>query len=248
MGGSQAASTAVAVIVAVGAWQAVTVWSDGWVPSIAAIGAAVVERLADSSTYNGMAITARRIVIGFAGALVVGLATGLAMGISPWARALLRPVVVVGLAIPDPVTIILAILVIGTGEVAGLVGLTLAIAPFGIVIVAGAVESRDPHLDELARVYRFSRRHRLVDVLARQVAPGLLASARSLFAFSWKVVVLVEAISQPRGVGAQIYTAFRLLRPADMIALALLFILVMRLAELTIFRPAERRLLAWNRP
>jgi NitT/TauT family transport system permease protein len=58
-------------------------------------------------------------------------------------------------------------------------------------------------------------------------------------------VVLVEAISQPLGVGSQIYTAFRLLRFDEMIAVALVFIVLMRVVDTLAFGYLERRALAW---
>jgi NitT/TauT family transport system permease protein len=63
------------------------------------------------------------------------------------------------------------------------------------------------------------------------VAPALFAATRTSFAFAWKLIVLVEALTQPRGIGAQIYYSFRLLQPDHMISLALLFIVVLRTTE-----------------
>ena len=59
--------------------------------------------------------------------------------------------------------------------------------------------------------------------------------------------MLVEALTQPHGIGAQIYYAFRLLRPDHMISLALLFVVVLRATEAILFAPLERRLLGWMR-
>jgi NitT/TauT family transport system permease protein len=84
-------------------------------------------------------------------------------------------------------------------------------------------------------------------VLGRQIAPALIVAARTCFAFSWKIVVLIEALSQPEGIGSQIYYSFRLLRSADMIALALIFIVLMRIVESVAFGFAERRLMGWSR-
>ena len=98
----------------------------------------------------------------------------------------------------------------------------------------------------MSQVYRLGRKSYVTEVLARQIAPALLVAARTSFAFAWKIVVLVEALSQPQGIGSQMYYAFRLLRPADMIALALIFIVLMRVVETLAFGFAERRLLAWR--
>ena len=238
---------AVAALLALGVWQLATFVSDGWVPSLAEIGTAFTEDATTPSVYAEMWITFRRILIAFAGATTVGIALGVAMGLSRRVTAFFRPIVVLGLAVPDPVYIIVAILVLGTDESSGLIAMVLALIPFVVNIVVSGVRSRDRGLDEMSSVYRLGRRRYLTDVVARQVAPALIAATRTCFAFSWKLVVLVEALTQPRGIGAQIYLSFRLLRPDHMIALALIFILMLRAVEAVVFAPVERRLLAWMR-
>ena len=236
----------VAVALAAIAWQLATVISDGWVPSLDRIGLAIVENVSDGAIWSEMAITARRILIGFAVATVIGVVLGFGMGLDRRVEAFFRPLVVISLAIPDPVYIIVAILVLGTDESSGLIALIVALVPFVVVIVHGSVRARDTQLDEMSQVYRLGRRRYVTEVLARQIAPALLVAARTSFAFAWKIVVLVEALSQPQGIGSQMYYAFRLLRPADMIALALIFIVLMRVVETLAFGFAERRLLAWR--
>ncbi|HZB03999.1 MAG TPA: ABC transporter permease subunit [Actinomycetota bacterium] len=237
----------VAALLALAVWQLATFISDGWVPSLAEIATAFAEDVTTPSVYAEIWITFKRILIAFAGATSVGIALGVAMGLSRRITAFFRPIVVLGLAIPDPVYIIVAILVLGTDESSGLIAMILALIPFVVNIVVSGVRSRDRGLDEMSSVYRLGRRRYLIDVVARQVAPALIAAIRTCFAFSWKLVVLVEALTQPRGIGAQIYLSFRLLSPEHMIALALIFILVLRAVEALVFAPVERRVLAWMR-
>ena len=237
----------VAALLALAVWQLATVISDGWVPSLAEIGGAFVEDATTPSVYAEVGITFRRILIAFVGATTVGIALGVAMGLSRRVTAFFRPIVVLGLAVPDPVYIIVAILVLGTDESSALIAMILALIPFVVNIVVSGVHSRDRGLDEMSSVYKLGRRRYLTDVVARQIAPSLLAATRTCFAFSWKLVVLVEALTQPRGIGAQIYLSFRLLRPDHIIALALLFILLLRAVEALVFTPLERRALAWMR-
>ena len=237
----------VAVVLLAIAWQIGTIVSDGWVPSLDRIGAAVVANLTDPAVYGQMAITARRILIGFVAATAIGVALGFLMGLDRRVEAFFRPVVTMLLAIPDPVYIIVAILVLGTDESSGLIALVLALIPFVVVIVHGAVRARERQLDEMSRVYKLGRWAYLTEVLGRQIAPALIVAARTCFAFSWKIVVLIEALSQPEGIGSQIYYSFRLLRSADMIALALIFIVLMRIVESVAFGFAERRLMGWSR-
>lgn len=236
-----------ALALALVAWQIATWISDGWVPPLNEIWDATIEALGNGATWTDMAITSKRIAIAFLAATAIGIAIGFAMGLSRIAEAYFRPLVVMGLAIPDPVYVIVAILVLGTEESSGVIALTLALIPFVVTIVHSSVKARERQLDEMSKVYRLGRRRYLTEVLARQVTPALLAAARTSFAFAWKIVVLVEALSQPTGIGAAIYEAFRLLDAAEMIALALIFIVLMRLVDYAVFGSLERRLLAWTR-
>src|SRR5688572_5903732 len=124
----------VALVLAAIAWQLATVISDGWVPSLDRIGVAIVENVTDPAIWGEMAITARRILIGFVVATVVGVVMGFGMGLDRRVEAFFRPLVVIGLAIPDPVYIIVAILVLGTDESSGLIALIIALIPFVVVI------------------------------------------------------------------------------------------------------------------
>lgn len=237
----------VAWLLALGVWQFATFISDGWVSSLARIAAAFLEDVTTARVWAEIWITFRRILVTFSAATAIGIALGVAVGLSRRVAAFFRPIIVIGLAIPDPVYIIVAILVLGTEESSGLIALVIALVPFVVNIVVGGVRSRDQGLDEMSSVYRLGRRRYLLDVLGRQVAPSLLAATRTSFAFAWKLIVLVEALTQPRGIGAQIYYSFRLLRPDHMISLALLFIVVLRATEALLFTPLERRLLGWMR-
>jgi ABC-type nitrate/sulfonate/bicarbonate transport system permease component len=238
-------ASAVAIVVALAVWELATLISGGWVPSLPRIFRAVVADASTGKTYSEMWVTFRRIVITFSAATAIGVTLGIAMGLSRRVTAFFRPIVVMALAIPDPVYIIVAILVLGTEESSGLIALILALTPFVVNIVVGGVRSRDRGLDEMSSVYRLGRRRYLLDVLGRQITPALMAATRTSFNFAWKLIVLVEALTQPRGVGAQIYYAFRLIRPDHMISLALLFIIMLRVVETIIFRPLERKLFAW---
>jgi NitT/TauT family transport system permease protein len=243
----RALAFATAVVLGLVVWQ-IGVWiSDDWVPSAGEVASAVGEVIQEGKTWDGMWITTKRILIAFAAATTIGVAIGFAMGLSKYAEAYFRPLVVIALAIRDPVYVILAILVLGTEQSSGIIALTLALVPFVVTIVHTSVLARDTQLDEMSRVYRFGRRRYLTQVIARQVTPALIAAARTSFAFAWKIVVLVEALSQPEGIGSQIYYAFRLLKPDEMIALALIFIVLMRFVDFVVFGTLERRLLAWSR-
>ena len=171
---------------------------------------------------------------------------GILVGLSKRAEAFFRPLLAMGLAVPDPVYIIFAMLALGIGEQAGFVALTIAITPFVSNIVRSSVQARDVSLDEMVQVYRLPRWDAFWHNLIPQLVPALLTAVRTSFALSWKLVVVVEALGQPEGLGASIFQSFRLLRMREMLALAILFTLLMELIERGALGRLERRVLRWR--
>jgi ABC-type nitrate/sulfonate/bicarbonate transport system permease component len=221
-------------------WQVLSLLSDGWVPGVAEVGESAGALLADPEFYGDALVSLRRVLLVLVAATLIGLVIGLLAGLSQAAEAFLRPVLVIGLAIPDPVYVILVILVMGITETAGVVALVIAIAPLVANVVLGAVHARDRSLDEMARTYRLGWHDYARHVLAWQVRPAVIAALKTSFAFSWKLVVLMETMTRPDGIGARIYESFRFLRPEDMIAYALLFTVLMRVVEVLALRGLER--------
>lgn len=244
--GTGASATLGSIAFGIVIWETLVLLSGGWVPSTYEIALAAVDRLTILETYSTILISLGRIAVAFFFSFVIGVALGMAMGLWSPVDAFWRPLIAMALAIPDPVYFIMAILVLGPGESVSLFALTLAVLPFAVSAVAASMRARDPKLDDMAEVYRLKSRRYTQDVLIPQVAPAIVVAARTAFAFSWKIGVLMEAMTRSNGVGAEIYFAFRLFRADEMMALALIFILVMRGIEIFVFGPLERRAAAWR--
>lgn len=237
---SNLAAGAAAAVLGVLAWQVLSLLSDGWVPAVAEVAESAVDIVTDPAFYGDALISLRRVLLVLVAATLIGLVIGLIAGLSRAAEAFLRPILVIGLAVPDPVYIILVILVMGITETAGVVALVIAIAPLVANVVLGSVHARDRSLDEMARTYRLSWPDYARHVLAWQVRPAVIAALKTSFAFSWKLVVLMETMTRPDGIGARIYESFRFLRADEMIAYALLFTVLMRVIEVLAMRGLER--------
>ena len=242
-----AAGVAVGCLSLFALWAVLSVYVRPWVPTPADTFAAIGRNLRSPVFYDHLAITLFRVMASFAAATIIGSALGIFIGLNRKAEAFFQPLLAIALAVPDPVYIIFAILAVGTGETAGFVALTIAVSPFVTNIVRTSVQARDTGLDEMARVYRLPPRRAFWETLVPQLVPALLTAARFSFALSWKLVVVVEAIGQPDGIGAQIHRAFSLLRMREVAALAILFILLMQVLERGVLGRIEKRLLRWRR-
>lgn len=239
--------SAVAMLILLAVWWPLSIRLRPWVPAPTATLAAMFDLITTSSEfYDDLFVTLRRIFTAFALAGLGGAVLGIWLGLSHRADRFFAPLVAIALAVPDPVYIMFAVLTFGIGERSTDLALAVAVTPFVVNIVRGSVAARDVHLDDLARVYRFGRRQRSLEVLIPQLVPALLAAGRTAFALSWKIVVVVEGMSQPDGIGSAILDSFQLLRTREVFAYAILFTIIMQFLEYVGVRLVQRRALAWR--
>lgn len=227
-------------------WHVMSIAFRPWVPSIDSTVVAMGRNLVSQGFWQDFLLTLWRVLSAFAAASAVGVVLGLLIGLNKKAEAFFQPLLALALSVPDPVYIIFAILAVGTGELAGFIALTIAVTPFVTNIVRSNVQARDASLDEMAQIYHLPRAVRLGAVLIPQLVPAFLTAMRFSFALSWKLVVVVEAIGQPDGIGASIFNSFRLLRMREVAATAIIFIIAMQLLERGVLGRVEKKLLRWR--
>jgi NitT/TauT family transport system permease protein len=98
----------------------------------------------------------------------------------------------------------------------------------------------------MAHVFRMSRWVRLRHVLIPQLAPYLAAATRSGLSLVWKIVLIVELLGRPNGVGFEIGIAFQLFDVTRILAYAIAFVLVMLAIETFLVQPIERHVSRWR--
>ena len=98
----------------------------------------------------------------------------------------------------------------------------------------------------MAKVFRMPRWVRLRHVVVPQLAPYLAAAARSGLSLVWKIVLIVELLGRPNGVGFEIGIAFQLFDVTRILAYALAFVAVMLVIETFLVQPLERHVSRWR--
>ena len=171
---------------------------------------------------------------------------GVWMGRSRVANAVLDPLLVLFLNLPALVTIILLYVWFGLVEAAAVLAVVVNKVPNVAVTLREGARSLDPKLEQMARVYGFSRRQRVVDVWLPQLFPYLMAATRGGLALIWKIVLVVELLGRSDGVGFQLHMAFQVFDVASILAYSLAFIAVVQLIELLVLQPLERRATCWR--
>jgi len=202
---------------------------------------------ADSGAlFEHLGATLARVAAAFTLAMGLGSALGYLMGRNRLANDILDPWLVVLLNLPALVVIVLAYLWAGLNEAAAVGAVALNKLPGAMVFAREGARAQDPSYDEMARVFRFSRQARLRHVVLPQLAPYLAASARAGLSLVWKIVLVVELLGRPNGVGFKINLAFQLFDLRLLLAYALPFVAIMLAVELLLAQPFESYVSRWR--
>jgi NitT/TauT family transport system permease protein len=235
------------LIVLVAAWYAGSeIAGQRMMPGPQTVGFALWAEAQSGALAFHLGATLARVVVAFVIAMAIGTALGVWMGRSRLADRLADPWLVALLNLPALVIIVLAYVWAGLTETAAIVAVALNKLPNATVTVREGARSLDRQLDEMAQVFRMSRWVRLRHVLIPQLAPYLAAATRSGLSLVWKIVLIVELLGRPNGVGFEIGIAFQLFDVTRILAYAIAFVLVMLAIETFLVQPIERHVSRWR--
>jgi len=215
-------------------------------PGPLTVGAVTLADLRSGELPFQMGCTLARVVSSFAIAMLLGTIAGYAMGRSKAVDRYADPWLIVLINLPALVTIIFAYIWIGLDETAAILAVAVNKLPNVIVVMREGTRALDPGLDEMARAFQFTRLSRIRHVVIPQLAPYLAASSRSGLSIVWKIVLVVELIGRPNGVGFVLGSAFSLFDMARILSYAICFIALMLVIESLLVQPLERRAIRWR--
>jgi NitT/TauT family transport system permease protein len=194
-----------------------------------------------------VAITLARVAAAFVVAMVVGGVLGYLAGRSRRVDAFIDPWAVVALNLPLLVVVVLAYIWVGLNDTAAILAVAVAKAPTVFVTMREGTRTLDRGLEELAIVYRLPRGRWLRRIELPQLLPFVAASARSGLSITWKIVLVVELLGRPNGVGFVLNLYFQNFDVTGILAYGLTFAAIMLVVETAVLQPWERRTYAWRR-
>ena len=194
-----------------------------------------------------VAITLWRVVAAFVVAMIFGGVLGYLAGRSRRIDALLDPWAVVALNLPLLVVVVLAYIWVGLNDTAAIIAVAIAKAPTVFVTIREGARALDRGLDEVGMVFRLPRGRRLRQIELPQLLPFVAASARSGLSITWKIVLVVELLGRPNGIGFVLNLYFQNFDVTGVLAYGLTFAAIMLLVETAILQPWERHTNAWRR-
>ena len=223
-----------------------TMAGDRIAPSPQTVAAALGRELASGALLLNMGVTLLRVADSFAIAMALGVAIGIAMGRSGRIDRLFDPWLLILLNIPALVVIVLAFIWGGLTETAGILAVAINKLPNTVVTIREGARAFDRGLQDMAQVFQISRLARLRHVVLPQLAPYIAAGSRSGLSLIWKIVLVVELLGRPNGVGFEIGSAFQLFDVPRILAYSLAFVVVMLAIEMILVQPFERRIARWR--
>jgi NitT/TauT family transport system permease protein len=240
---ARAGSTALLLLV----WWAVAAWvGDRALPGPGTVLAVLGEEAASGALPYHLCVTLARVAVAFVLAMAVGGALGVLMGRFRAVDLLLDSWVLLLLNLPALVVAVLLYVWFGLTEPAAVAAVAINKLPTVAVTLREGARALDPDYARLAQAFRIPTWRRLRNVVMPQLAPYIVAAARTGLSLIWKIVLVVELLGRSDGVGFQVGLYFQLFAIAHILAYALAFAAVVQAIEWGVLQPLERRAARWR--
>jgi len=188
-----------------------------------------------------------RIGAGYGIAVVAGIALGVPLGLSRWARLLAMPHIEWWRAMPPPALLPISIVLLKSIGNTQKIAFIAFFCLFPVLLnTIDGVRGIDPTLIDTARSYGVPRSARIRRVVLPAALPQIVAGMRTSLALAVITMVLSEYFSSTSGVGYVLLESKNTFQLAPMWA-AIVLIGVLGYVLNLLFLLAERWALAWHR-
>ena len=228
-------------------WEvaSLTLGSEQILPGPATTLKTTILLFAEKSFWTVIGSTILRGLIGFAIAVVAGIALGIVGGLKPKFDAFMQPWVVVMRSVPVVAFILLALIWFKSSLVPVFIGL-LTMFPMIYSNIVNGIHNVDAKLIEMARFYQVSDRRIVTEVYIPAIAPYAVSGISNAVGIGWRAIIVGEVLSQPQyGIGTFMQSAQAFLQVDKVIAWTVIAVLLSFLFE-KLIRFGERKLLKWK--
>lgn len=227
-------------------WQAMA-WSGRWSPVLLPSPWSVAEylwaALRDGSLVESVAVTMRRLLVGYAIGLVIGLPLGLLTSRSEFMEDTVG-VLALGLqTLPSVCWIPLALLWFGQSESAMLFVVVMGTTWSVVIATDTGARSIPPVYARAARTMGSVGFHQWTRVIVPASLPFLISGMKQGWAFAWRSLMAAEiyvTVLSGFGLGQLLHYGRELNAMEQVIAVMLVIVLIGLLADKALFAPWER--------
>jgi ABC-type nitrate/sulfonate/bicarbonate transport system permease component len=207
------------LVAVLAAWQALAPGPSAYFPAPFEWWTAAVLLWDSGQLLPAFAATVTTLAEGLAVAAAIGGALGVAFGASRPAARALGPLLEFMRAIPPPVTVPIATLLLGYDATMKLTVVALSALWPILLNTASAAAGVEPLLYDVARTFRLSTARRIVQVVIPSAVPSLMLGIRVAIPLAIVVTLLVEMLTSLPGVGALMMQSQRNFQSAQVYAL-----------------------------
>ena len=136
--------------------------------------------------------------------MLIGIPTGLFLGLSDTVYDMFRPIIMVIQAVPVISWLSLVIFAWGIGWKGPVFITFLSLLPVSILTTVAGVRNLDKDILEMARLYKVPRSRVLKDIYMGSLLPFIAAILDVSIGQAWKVILVAEYLSGGSGLGVEI--------------------------------------------
>lgn len=223
----------------------------GWIhpdtlPSPRVVVATGLDLARSGELWRALVASIRRVVVGTAIGVCVGIAIAVVAGWSRIGEALLDSTMQIVKAIPPIALAPLFIVWLGIDEAPKYTVIAIATALPVYVNVYGAIRNLDARVVDTGRTLSLTQREIVRHIVLPSTMPALFVGLRISLANAWVALVVAEQINAHDGLGMLMLDARSWLR-TDIITFVIVMYAVLGLLSYALVRLLERRLLQWRR-
>jgi NitT/TauT family transport system permease protein len=190
-------------------------------------------------------ITAVRLTIAVAFALIVGSALGVAMGMMRRAEPFLKSVVVIDTGIPALSWMLFAVFWFKGAESRVFFILAVILIPFYAINVHDGIRALSRDLVEMVETFRPNRWQVFRLLILPHVVPYILMTTKSIIGYATRMTVFAELVCVSTGMGARMGLAQNNFQMDSVIAWTIILVVV-NLGIQGLVAAAEKPLLRWR--
>ncbi|NLV87266.1 MAG: ABC transporter permease subunit [Clostridiales bacterium] len=226
-------TTAASALIWLAAWQlsAVLIGQELFLASPLSVLKSLSGLLQKAEFYNTVGYSLLRILTGFFAAAVFGSVLSVIAYKLPFFETFFSPFMGAVKAAPVASFVVLALLAVGSKNLAALISFLMVFPVFYTSLLSG-MKSVDKERFEAAEVFGMLRRDRFRFIYLPYVAPHLKSACQVGMGLSWKAGISAEVIGITSGsIGGKLYEAKLFLETAELLAYTLVVVLLSLLLE-----------------
>jgi NitT/TauT family transport system permease protein len=221
-------------------------WIDPvFLPSPVAICEALWNLARSGDLWVNLSTSLMRIGSGWAIGTVLGLAVGVAMGLSSVTRGIGVPMVSALFPIPKIALLPLFILWLGIGEAPKIVTIASGVFFPTVIATLSGVDSVPRNLIRMGQSFNMPMSAIIRKIILPSSLPGILAGFRISLAVALILVVAAEMIGAQYGIGAFLLTAGNLMQTDDLMA-GVVILSILGLTLGAVLTAIEKAFLSWR--